>query len=83
MVCGFGFIFHKHRVVGGNTYSKNTKMGGRTHSAVPLRYTYIKSYFFKYPTANKKTPVKNSPVLSKQSLILFSFLFLFQLSFLF
>ena len=32
-----GFIFYQHTVVGNNTYSKNTKMGGRTHSAVPLQ----------------------------------------------
>ena len=30
-------IFYKHNVVGNNTYYMYTKMGGRTHSAVPLQ----------------------------------------------
>ena len=33
----FGEIFYRHIVVGNNIYFMYTKMGGRTHSAVPLR----------------------------------------------
>ncbi len=35
-VGNFGSIFYIHSVVGNITYLINTKMGGRTHSAIPL-----------------------------------------------
>ena len=43
-----GSMFYRNSVVGKDTYSIYTKMGGRTHSAVPLRmrthaYTIVKT----------------------------------------
>ena len=37
MVLGFGSIFSWRNVVGNNTYSNYTKMGGRIHRTIPLR----------------------------------------------
>ena len=37
VIKGLGSIFYKRTVVDNNTYFTYTKMGGRSHSAVPLR----------------------------------------------
>ena len=48
---GFGSIFYSHSVVGVNIYSIHTKMGVRTHSAVPLRCVQMHIQLYKYANA--------------------------------
>ena len=56
-------IFYIHNVVDVNTYSIFTKMGGRTHSAVPLRPAFATSYIL-ITLSRKGLQTKKEPVIT-------------------